>query len=117
MFQTFFLENFTFVPGSEGLDDNRITRMLGAQSLWDATMAHSIIKALYRANLVVHVAGYFHIKSNLGIPEHLAHYGGSLEYGQTSIVMLPEEDLVFTESEHKNAADLVVLTDINAIDL
>ena len=34
-----------------------------------------------------------------------------------SIVMLPEEDLVFTESEHKNAADLVVLTDINAIDL
>ena len=80
-------------------------------------MAHSIIKALYRANLVVHVAGYFHIKSNLGIPEHLAHYGGSLEYGQTSIVMLPEEDLVFTESEHKNAADLVVLTDINAIDL
>ena len=106
-----------FVKGSEGLDDNRITRMLGAQSLWDATMAHSIIKALYRANLVVHVAGYFHIKSNLGIPEHLAHYGGSLEYGQTSIVMLPEEDLVFTESEHKNAADLVVLTDINAIDL
>ena len=106
-----------FVQGSEGLDDNRITRMLGAQSLWDATMAHSIIKALYRANLVVHVAGYFHIKSNLGIPEHLAHYGGSLEYGQTSIVMLPEEDLVFTESEHKNAADLVVLTDINAIDL
>lgn len=105
------------IVGSEGLDDNRITRMLGAQSLWDATMAHSIIKALYRANLVVHVAGYFHIKSNLGIPEHLAHYGGSLEYGQTSIVMLPEEDLVFTESEHKNAADLVVLTDINAIDL
>ena len=34
-----------------------------------------------------------------------------------SIVMLPEEDLVFTESEHKNAADLVVLTDVNAIDL
>ena len=90
--------------------------MLGAQSLWDATMAHSIIKALYRSNLVVHVAGYFHIKSNLGIPEHLTHYGGSLEYGQTSIVMLPEEDLVFTESEHKNAADLVVLTDINAVD-
>lgn len=105
------------IVGSEGLDDNRITRMLGAQSLWDATMAHSIIKALYRSNLVVHVAGYFHIKSNLGIPEHLSYYGDSVEFGQTNIVMLPEEDLVFTESEHKNAADLVVLTDINAIDL
>merc|ERR1711994_485423 len=40
------------IVGSQGLDDNRITRMLGAQSLWDATMAHSIIKALYRSNLV-----------------------------------------------------------------
>ena len=48
--------------------------MLGAQSLWDATMAHSVTKALYRSNLVVHVAGYFHVKQNLGIPEHLAHY-------------------------------------------
>ena len=38
-------------------------------------------------------------------------------FGQTTIVMLPEEDLVFTESEHRDSADLVVLTDINAIDL
>ena len=36
------------IVGSEGLDDQKITRMLGAQSLWDATMAHSITKALYR---------------------------------------------------------------------
>lgn len=105
------------IVGSEGLDDDRITRMLGAQSLWDATMAHSITKALYRSNLVVHVAGYFHVKQNLGIPEHLAHYCTEIDYGQTTIVMLPEEDLVFTELEHKDAADLIVLTDINAIDL
>ena len=58
----------------QGLDENRLKRMLGAQSLWDATMAHSVTKALYRSNLVVHVAGYFHVKQNLGIPEHLAHY-------------------------------------------
>lgn len=105
------------IVGSEGLDNNRITKMLGAQSLWDATMGHSITKALYRSNLVVHVAGYFHVKQNLGIPEHLAHYCTEIDYGQTTIVMLPEEDLVYTESEHKDAADLIVLTDINAIDL
>jgi uncharacterized iron-regulated protein len=105
------------IVGSEGLDDNRVTRMLGAQSLWDATMAHSITKALYRSNLVVHVAGYFHVKQNLGIPEHLAHYCTEMDYGQTTIVLLPEEDLVYSESEHKDAADLIVLTDINAIDL
>ena len=57
----------------QGLDENRLKRMLGAQSLWDATMAHSVTKALYRSNLVVHIAGYFHVKQNLGIPEHLAH--------------------------------------------
>jgi len=105
------------IVGSEGLDENRMKRMLGAQSLWDATMAHSVTKALYRSNLVVHIAGYFHVKQNLGIPEHLAHYCTAIDYGQTTIVMLPEEDLVFTESEHRDAADLVVLTDINAIDL
>lgn len=105
------------IVGSEGLNDQRITKMLGAQSLWDATMAHSITKALYRSNLVVHVAGYFHVKQNLGIPEHLAHYCTEIDYGQTTVVLLPEEDLVFTENEHKDAADLIVLTDINAIDL
>ena len=62
------------IVGSKGLDDQKITRMLGAQCLWDATMAHSITKALYRSNLVVHVTGHFHVKQNLGIPEHLAHY-------------------------------------------
>lgn len=70
-----------------------------------------------RSNLVVHVAGYFHVKSNLGIPEHLAHYCTDVDYGQTIVVMLPEEDLVFSEHEHRNASDLVILTDINAIDL
>lgn len=105
------------IVGQEGLDDHRVTRMLGAQSLWDATMAHSITKALYRSNVVIHVAGYFHVKQNLGIPEHLAHYSTEIDYGLTTIVMLPEEDLAFAESEHKDAADLVVLTDINAIDL
>ena len=103
--------------GSEGLDEAKITRMLGAQSLWDATMAHSITKALYRSNLVVHVAGYFHVKHHLGIPEHLTQYCSDLDHGQVTVVMLPEEELVFSESEHKNAGDLVILTDINAIDL
>jgi uncharacterized iron-regulated protein len=105
------------IVGSEGLDDSRIMRMLGAQSLWDATMAHSITKGLYRSNLVVHVAGYFHVKQNLGIPEHLAHYCTDIDHGQVTVVMLPEEDLVFSESEHTNAGDLVILTDINAIDV
>ena len=58
-----------------------------------------------------------HYNLNLGIPEHLAHYSTEIDYGLTTIVMLPEEDLAFAESEHKDAADLVVLTDINAIDL
>ena len=50
--------NFEF--DFQGLDENRMKRMLGAQSLWDATMAHSVTKALYRSNLVVHI-GTIHI--------------------------------------------------------
>jgi len=96
----------------------RLERMLNAQSLWDATMAHSVTKGLRRSNLVIHVAGHFHVKENLGIPEHLSHYcKDSIDYGQTTIIMLPEEDLVFIDSDHKNAGDFIVLTDINAIDI
>jgi Haem-binding uptake, Tiki superfamily, ChaN len=63
---------------------------LAAQSLWDATMAHSIAAELVRdgapaalarqggaaaaAPLVMHVCGRFHIEGGLGIPEHLARY-------------------------------------------
>ena len=31
--------------------------------------------------------------------------------------MLPEDDLIFCDDDHKNAGDFIVLTDINAIDI
>ena len=56
------------------------------------------------------------MKANLGIPEHLSHYcKNSIDYGQTTIIMLPEDDLIFCDSDHKNAGDFIVLTDINAV--
>ena len=48
------------------------TTMLDAQSLWDATMADSIHKALDKVDRVVHVTGYFHVQYKLGLVEHLA---------------------------------------------
>merc|ERR1712086_506953 len=115
-------ENFRDIMGyfytEIQIQSKRLERMLNAQSLWDATMAHSVTKELHRSNLVIHVAGHFHVKANLGIPEHLSHYcKNSIDYGQTTIIMLPEEDLIFCDDDHKNAGDFIVLTDINAIDI
>jgi uncharacterized iron-regulated protein len=43
----------------------RLSNMLEAQNLWDATMASSILRSLASLDLVVHVCGYFHIKNGL----------------------------------------------------
>jgi len=115
-------ENFRDIMGyfytEIQIQSKRLERMLNAQSLWDATMAYSVTKELHRSNLVIHVAGHFHVKANLGIPEHLSHYcKNSIDYGQTTIIMLPEDDLIFCDDDHKNAGDFIVLTDINAIDI
>ncbi len=50
--------------------------ILASQSLWDASMAYSISKALEQKKnaLVVHVNGGFHSEEKMGIPEHLLRY-------------------------------------------
>ena len=102
--------------GSKHIDNEKVTRMLEAQSLWDASMADSISKALHHSNMVVHVTGYFHVKQNLGIPEHLAHYC-NINYNQTTVIILPEERLIFSQQDHKNISDILVLSDVNSMTL
>jgi len=74
--------------------------MLEAQTLWDATMAHSLATAAVspeaavngaasilldshgdkgtKRPLIVHVCGKFHCEHHLGIPEHLKRYSPNL---------------------------------------
>ncbi len=83
------------------------------------------MQALHRNHLVLHVAGYFHVKRNLGILEHLRRYdaeerkktGGRFEEANVlSVVVLPEEDPdKFDAQEHLGLADLVVLSDLDKL--
>jgi len=89
------------------------TTMLDAQSLWDATMADSIHQGLGRMDRIVHVTGYFHIQYKLGLVEHLTRLKPDTEI--LSIVILPSEQTHEVSEEQKNIADLLVLTDIEAL--
>jgi len=89
------------------------TTMLDAQSLWDATMAHSIVQGLDRNQRIVHVTGYFHIQHKLGTVEHVERYAPNCEI--LTVVILPAEDLDNLNSEQINIGDLVVLTDIESL--
>jgi len=117
-----YASNFRAIMGivrSDNVDDSRISRMLNAQTMWDATMADSIVKTLLgtECDIVVHVAGFFHVQHNLGIPEHLVNYSkdSELDYHRTTVVILPEEELEFVETEHKDKADFLILTDMNGL--
>src|SRR5688500_9788144 len=50
--------------------------MLASQTLWDATMAHSIAKSLKgnKDKLIFHLNGSFHTENRLGAVEHLLKY-------------------------------------------
>lgn len=97
---------------------DKMERMLDAQSLWDATMAFSISESFQKqkVDFVAHVSGYFHVKQNLGILEHLKGYCGGQNVLSHTVVMLPEDKPDFDEKEHFGLADTVVLTDLNQIE-
>lgn len=87
------------------------SRMLQAQSLWDAAMAHTIAGQLERnpSSLVFHVVGGFHVSEKSGIPEHLEHY----RPGTRSLVVMidPVEDFgAFNPEEAGKRGDFVILT-------
>ena len=109
-----YTENFIQIMRAMGNTNPTVpTTMLDAQSLWDATMADSIHQGLGRMDRIVHVTGYFHIQYKLGLVEHLTRLKPDTEI--LSIVILPLEQTHEVSEEQKNIADLLVLTDIEAL--
>jgi uncharacterized iron-regulated protein len=86
-------------------------KSLAAQSLWDASMAHSIAEALRQAPdcRVVQVNGSFHSEDRLGILEHLERY----RPGTRSIVvtMLSHKSFPDWQTELAGKGDFVIVTD------
>jgi len=112
---TAYKDNFVAIMEKMGnTNPNVPTSMLDAQSLWDATMAHSIAEGLVRGfDKIVHITGYFHIQHRLGTVEHIERYAPGTDI--LTVVILPSEQLDSLNEEQLNIGDLIALTDINAL--
>ena len=83
-----------------------------SQVLWDATMAHSIARALSAEprTLVLHVVGGFHVQYGTGTPEHLAAYRPGTSF--LIVLMRPVESVDTFEPAPEGAwGDYVIQTD------
>lgn len=86
--------------------------LLDSQSLWDATMADSIAKALHthKNALVVQLNGGFHSENRLGAVEHLLKYRP-----KTRAVVVTIKSVAnfpnFDRTKDAKAGDFVILTD------
>jgi uncharacterized iron-regulated protein len=91
---------------------NEPSKILEAQTLWDATMAFSIAKYLNKGknNLVVHLNGSFHTENRLGTAEQLQRFQPSAKI--LVVTMRSEEDYAkFDRTKHSGLGDFVILTD------
>ena len=86
--------------------------LLDSQSLWDATMADSIARALNsnKNALVVHLNGGFHSENRLGAVEHLLKYNPK---ARVIVLTIKSADNFpnFDAAKDANAGDFVILTD------
>ena len=108
-----FLRAMQLVHDGDVTISDKMSRMLDAQTLWDATMAFSIDESLEKVDLVAHISGFFHVRNDLGIIEHLHHRRPDILC--ESVVIIPEESPDFNPEEHLGAADSVILTDLNQV--
>ncbi len=105
-------KKFKALMGSSAEASMGLDKILSSQSLWDATMAHSVAESLKknRGSLVVHLNGGFHTEMRLGTVEHFLKYRKN---GRAVVVTMRYEDdfKKFDSAKHTDAGDFVVLTD------
>lgn len=89
-----------------------IDNILSSQTLWDATMAHSVARNLKENKnaLIIHLNGSFHTESRLGTVEHLLKYRPKTKV--LVITIRYEDDFKsFDKARHTDLGDFVILTD------
>ncbi len=87
------------------------SNMLLSQSLWDATMAHTIARYLMArpGDIVVHLVGGFHVEGKTGTPEALLTYRPGTDL--RVIAVQPADDITVFSSDYNGLGDYIVLTD------
>lgn len=104
-------KKFKSLMGSSAEASMGLDKILSSQSLWDATMAHSVAESLKKnkGSLVVHLNGGFHTEMRLGTVEHFLKYRKN---GRAVVVTMRYEDdfKKFDSAKHTDAGDFVILT-------
>lgn len=108
-------KKFKALMGSSAEATMGIDKILSSQSLWDATMAHSVAESLKKnkGSLVVHLNGGFHTEMRLGTVEHFLKYRRN---GKAVVVTMRYEDdfRKFDAAKHTDVGDFVILTERQA---
>ena len=107
-----YAKKFNALMGSQMNSPNPHNPMLASQTLWDATMAHSVSESLNRHKnaLIVHLNGSFHTENRLGTVEHLLKYRPKTKI--LVVTMRYEENFGnFDKAKHADLGDFVILTD------
>jgi uncharacterized iron-regulated protein len=99
------------MASGSGAMHSMMSGMLDAQSLWDATMAHSIASYLDEepGALVMHAVGGFHVEYGTGIPEQLPAY--SADAKPLIIAIRSAEGISSFDEKDLGRGDFVILTD------
>lgn len=103
---------FNALMGGSPESSMGLNKILDSQTLWDATMAHSIARFLLleKTALVVHLNGSFHTESRLGTVEQLLKLQPNARI--LVVTMRYEEDFkTFDKEKHVDLGDFVILTD------
>lgn len=105
-------KKFNALMGNIKSEANAPSKILEAQTLWDATMAFSIAEYLKKEKnaLVVHLNGSFHTENHLGTAEQLLRFQPKAKV--LVVTMRYEDDFTkFDKAKHANLGDFVILTD------
>ncbi|WP_207687604.1 ChaN family lipoprotein [Desulfonema limicola] len=91
-------------------NDKVFENFIDAQSLWDASMAFSIKKALDKnpTSLVLNINGIFHSSQQLGTPEHLLNYMPKANILTISIIS--GQNLPDFDNQYKEYGDFIIFT-------
>lgn len=89
-----------------------IDKILASQSLWDASMSHSVYHFLKKNKnpLVIHLNGGFHTENRLGTFEHLMRYRPKTK-GIVVTIRYEDDFKTFDKAKHAGLGDFVILTD------
>lgn len=105
-------KKFKSLMGASAEAQMGLDKILSSQSLWDATMAHSVAQSLKKnkGSLVIHLNGGFHTENRLGTVEHLSRYS---PVAKVIVVTIKYADDFknFDKAKYTGLGDFVILTD------